>query len=358
MAQRVMLLVGTPKGAFILDGRRERREWQMRGPLCDGWPIHDVTYDPKAGALFAGGGSPWYGPAVFRSNDLGVTWTPSSEGLTYGDDGPAIPTVWNVTPSEAGVLAGVEPAGLFRSGDGGRSWAHVSALRDHPSRPEWQPGAGGLILHSIIVDPGEPRRQWVGISAVGVFQTEDDGATWDVRNRGVRADFNPNPDPEFGQCVHKVFLAAGEHDVLYQQNHCGVYRTDDGGRRWTEITGGLPSQFGFPMVGHPRDEATAWLIPLTDADQGRFMPGAAAAVWRTRDRGGSWERLAEGLPQENAYLGVRREAMGVDRLDPVGVYFGTSSGELYGSSDEGATWQLIASHLPDVWAVDVAVVED
>jgi len=320
MAQRVMLLVGTPKGAFIVDGTPERRDWQLRGPLCDGWPIHDVTWDPKSGALFAGGGSPWYGPAVFRSDDLGATWSPSSEGLTYGDDGPAIPTVWNVTPSDAGVLAGVEPAGLFRSGDGGRSWEHVNA--------------------------------------VGVFQSEDAGATWELRNRGVRADFDPNPDPEFGQCVHKVYLAAGERDVLYQQNHCGVYRTDDGGNHWTEITGALPSQFGFPMVGHPRDEATAWLIPLTDADQGRFMPGAAAAVWRTRDRGGSWERLAMGLPQENAYLGVRREAMGVDGLDPVGVYFGTSSGELYGSSDEGASWDLIASHLPDVWAVDVAVVED
>lgn len=358
MARRVMVLVGTRKGAFILDGDRDRRAWRLRGPLCDGWPVHDVSWDERRRTLYAGAGSPWYGPAVWRSDDLGETWTHSSDGLSYGDEGPAIPTVWNVTPSAAGVLAGVEPAGLFQSGDGGRTWAHVAALREHPTRPAWQPGNGGLILHSIVVDPADPKRQWVGISAVGVFQSEDGGATWELRNKGVRADFDPNPDPEFGQCVHKVFLAAGERDVLYQQNHCGVYRSENGGRTWTEITRGLPSQFGFPMVGHPRDAATAWVIPLTDADQGRYMPDAAAAVWRTRDRGASWTRLSDGLPQENAYLGVLREAMAVDPLDPVGIYFGTSSGEVYASADEGASWQRIASHLPDVWSVDVAVVED
>jgi photosystem II stability/assembly factor-like uncharacterized protein len=356
MAQRVMLLIGTRKGAFILDGDPDRRDWQVRGPLCDGWPILDVSWDPASRALFAGGGSPWYGPGVFRSDDLGTTWTLSSEGLTYGDDGPAVTNVWNVTPSAAGLLAGVEPAGLFRSDDAGRSWSHVRALTDHPTRPEWQPGNGGLILHSIIVDPGDAQRQWVGISSVGVFATEDGGATWDVRNRGVRADFDPNPDPEFGQCVHKVYLAA-DGDTLFQQNHCGVYRSDDAGRSWTEITNGLPSDFGFPMVGHPRQADTAWVIPLNGADRGRFMPDGKGAVWRTRDAGGSWQRLSDGLPQQDAYLGVLREAMAVDRLDPVGVYFGTSTGELFASADEGETWQQIASHLPGISSVDVAVVE-
>lgn len=358
MATRVMLLVGTPKGAFIFDGDPGRREWRRRGPLCEGWPIHDISFDAVSGALFAGGGSPWFGPAVFRSDDRGATWTHSSDGLTYGDGGPDVKTVWNVTSSRAGVLAGVEPAGLFRSVDDGRTWRHVEGLRAHPTLPEWMPGAGGLILHSIIVDPADPARQWVGISSVGVFGTEDGGRTWDLRNRGVRADFDPNPDPEFGQCVHKVYLAAGERDVLYQQNHCGVYRTENGGRTWSEITANLPSDFGFPMVGHPRDAATAWVIPLNGADRGRFVPDASAAVWRTRDRGATWERQWNGLPQEGAYITVLREAMAVDRLDPVGIYFGTSSGELYSSADEGASWQLIASRLPDVWSVDVAVVED
>ena len=358
MGDRMLLLVGTRKGAFILEGDPKRRDWQLRGPLAEGWPIHDIALDPSTGALVAGGHSPWYGPAVFRSDDLGATWTSSSEGLTYGEGEEPIKTVWNVTPSKAGLLAGVEPAGLFRSGDGGATWEHVSALRDHPTRPEWQPGNGGLCLHSIVVDPADPDRQWVGISAVGVFATEDGGRSWEVRNRGVRADFNPDPHPEFGQCVHKVFQAAGQPDTLFQQNHCGVYRTEDAGRTWQEITSGLPSEFGFPMVGHPRDPETSWVIPLNGADQGRFMPDAQAAVWRTDDGGASWTKLTAGLPQQDAYLGVMREAMAVDRLDPVGVYFGTSNGELYGSADAGDSWELLAEHLPTIWSVDVAVLRD
>ena len=203
MTKHVMLLVGTRKGAFIVDGAADR-SWTVRGPLCDGWPIHDMSWDPATRSIYAGGGSPWYGPAVWRSDDLGVTWTHSSEGMTYGDDGPKIPTVWNVTPSAAGVLAGVEPAGLFRSADGGATWAHVSALRDHPSKPEWQPGNGGLILHSIVVDSADLQRMWVGISAVGTFHSSDGGASWETQNRGVRADFQPERFPEFGQCVHKL----------------------------------------------------------------------------------------------------------------------------------------------------------
>ena len=355
MGDRVALLVGTRKGGFIVEGDRGDSTWEIRGPVCEGWPIHDMSWDPTTRSIYAAGGSPWYGPAIWRSDDLGATWTHSSEGLTYGDDGPKMPTVWNVAPVAGAIYAGVEPAGLFRSTDGGATWSHVSALRDHPSRPEWQPGNGGLILHSIVVDPANPARLWVGISSVGVFQSEDGGATWTTRNAGTRAGFMPEPDqyPEFGQCVHKLVHAAGASNALYQQNHCGVYRTSDGGAHWEEITAGLPGEFGFPMVAHPRDPNRAFTIPLNGADQGRFMPDASAAVWRTSDRGASWERLSKGLPQEDAWLTVLREAMAIDLLSPAGVYFGTEQGALYGSADEGESWQVVADDLPTIWSVDV-----
>jgi photosystem II stability/assembly factor-like uncharacterized protein len=266
--------------------------------------------------------------------------------------------VWNVTSGHDALYAGVEPAGLFRSRDGGATWQHVEGLTNHPTRPEWQPGAGGLCLHSIVPHPTDTARMWVGISAVGAFETSDGGATWDVRNKGVRADFYPeNKYPEFGQCVHKLVMAADGGEHLYQQNHCGVYRSSDGGRQWEEITPGLPSQFGFPMVAHPRDPKTVWNIPLSEPEEGRLMPGGHAAVWRTHDGGDTWTKGDDGLPKDNAYVGVLREAMAVDRLDPVGVYFGTSTGHLYGSRDEGRSWRLIADNLPAIWSVDAAVVD-
>jgi hypothetical protein len=216
---RTLLLVGTRKGAFILDGGRDRTVWSVSEPLCEGWPIHDLQWDDSTGSIYAGGGSSWYGPAVFRTDDLGKTWTHSSEGMTYGDDGEKIPTVWNVTPAHGSIYAGVEPAGLFRSDDGGKTWSHVSALRDHPSRqdPGWSPGAGGLICHTIVPHPDDADRMWIAISAVGTFATEDGGASWEARNVGVAACFNPDPYPETGQCVHKLVMAAGDPDRLYQQ---------------------------------------------------------------------------------------------------------------------------------------------
>ncbi|HLQ48641.1 MAG TPA: exo-alpha-sialidase [Candidatus Dormibacteraeota bacterium] len=354
---RTMLLVGTSKGAFILDGDSNRSSWSLRGPLCEGWPIHDLQWDPSTGSIYAGGGSIWYGPAVFRSDDLGKTWSHSSEGITYGDDGPKIPTVWNVTPAHGSIYAGVEPAGLFRSEDGGANWSHVGGLREHPSRPDWQPGAGGLICHTIVPHPSEAEKMWVAISAVGTFATEDGGATWEARNRGVVNCNSPDPHPETGQCVHKLVMAAGQPDRFYQQNHCGVYRSTDGGKQWQDISAGLVSEFGFVFGAHPRDPATGWVIPLSHPEEGRYAPGGSLGVWRTTDSGDSWQRHGEGLPQENAYVGVYREAMAVDRLDPVGVFFGTSTGQLYGSVDEGGTWSVVAENLPPIWGVEAVAVE-
>lgn len=357
----VKLLVGTPKGAFILDSDGARRDWSLRGPLCEGWPIHDLIVEPSSGAILAAGGSPWFGPAVWRSDDGGTTWSHSSAGLTYGDgnggDATSVATIWSLAAAPDGsLLAGVEPAGLFRSTDGGSTWSHVEGLTNHPTRPTWGPGAGGLILHSIVPHPTDPQRTWVGISAVGVFETRDGGASWEPRNRGVRADFVPGPEPETGQCVHKLAMAAGEPETLYQQNHCGQYRSTDGGLQWTDLSAnGVPSQFGFPLVTHPRDPQTFWVIPLTPPDEGRYVPDASAAVWRTHDRGDTWVRGDEGLPQEDAYLSVLREAMARDTLDPVGVTFGTKTGQLWHSADEGVSWRQITGNLPEIWAVEAVV---
>jgi photosystem II stability/assembly factor-like uncharacterized protein len=359
MAAKVLLLIGTKKGAFILEGDATRRSFELRGPYCDNWPMNHVIADQESGTLYAGGGNEWFGPAVWKSSDLGATWTHSSEGLGYPAGEDPIKSVWSLARHGDQLYAGVEPAGLFRSDDDGRSWTHVEGLRNHPSRPNWHPGGGGLILHSLVVNPEDPRELWVGISAAGVFHSRDGGESWEARNRGTRADFLPEDMryPEFGQCVHCLVMAPRMTNRLYQQNHCGMYRSDDGGASWQSIENGLPSSFGFPAAAHPRDPESLFLLPLNGDTAGRYVPGGKAAVWRTRNGGESWHQLSDGLPQEKAFFGVLRQAMATDRLDPAGIYFGTSSGAIYASANEGDRWSQVAEHLPTVFSVETLVIE-
>lgn len=353
----IHLLVGTRKGVFVADSDDGRAAWSLRGPFCETWPVNHVLGDPATGVIHAAGGNEWFGPAVWRSEDLGETWTHSSRGLAYPEGETPVKTVWSLGRSDGTLFAGVEPAGLFRSRDDGASFEPLDALRQHPSRPHWQPGGAGLILHHIVADPGDAARIWVGISAAGVFHSADGGASWEPRNRGTRADYNPEDQryPEVGQCVHSLALAPGHGELLYQQNHCGMYRSEDGGRAWTSIEAGLPSSFGFPVAVHPREPGTLFLVPLNGDTKGRYVPDGKAAVWRSRDSGQSWQDLREGLPQEGTFWGVLRQAMATDRLDPAGVYFGTSSGELWGSADEGDRWSLIAGRLPPITSVETLV---
>ncbi len=352
------ILVGTTKGAFLLSSD-DRENWSIRGPLCGGWPINHVVGDVATGTIYGAGGNEWFGPAVWKSTDLGKTWTHSSQGLAYAEGEQPIKSVWSLAPRNGDLYAGVEPAGLFRSGDHGETWEHINGLRDHPSRAKWQPGGGGLILHSIVPHPQDDQQIHVAISTAGVFHTADGGATWTPRNQGVRCDYLPEDQryPEFGQCVHGLTMAPGMPERLYQQNHCGMYRSEDGGQSWQSIEAGLPSTFGFPAVAHPRDPDTLYLLPLNGDIAGRYVPDGKTAVWRTRDRGDTWQALRDGLPQHNAFLTVLRQAMAADPLEPAGIYFGTSSGALFASSDEGDHWTCIAEHLPLISSVETMVVD-
>jgi photosystem II stability/assembly factor-like uncharacterized protein len=357
---RVMLLVGTRKGLFLLDSDGDRRAWRLRGPLCEAWPIYHAIADPASGALYAAAASEWHGTVVWRSADLGETWEHSGEGLTYGEDGPPLTKVSSLTAAGGRLLAGADYPGVFESVDGGVTWSLFTALEDQPARAAWlspnasPPGRLGVI--ATMPHPADPRRLLVNVQGFGVFLSEDGGASWAPRNRGLRADW-PLEDPAWGYCVHKLVMAPTDPDRMYAQTHCGVHRSRDGGATWTEISSGLPSDFGFPAAAHPHDRDVAYVIPV-DPGHGRLVPGGELAVWRTRDAGERWERLTHGLPGRDAHVGVLREGLAVDTLDTPGVYFGTSTGQLFASADEGASWTEIARYLPGIASVEAVVWPD
>ncbi len=355
MAER-LLCVGTAKGLFLLTSDDSRREWNIDGPHLPGLEINHAVLDPRTRKLFATANSPWFGSRISYTTDLGKTWTDSETSPAFSPDGDLkLDRVWHIEPGreeQPDVLyAGVAPAALFRSQDGGATWQEMKGLTSHPSRERWQPGAGGLCLHTILLDPADANRMWVGISAVGVFRSTDGGETWETMNKGVRAEFQPEKYPEFGQCVHDAVLASDGR--LYQQNHCGVYRSDDQGGSWDEITEGLPSDFGFPIGVHPRDPDVAYVIPLQGAEL-RCPPEGKLRVFKTSDGGKSWESFGNGLPQQDAFMGIYREGLTVDEEDPAGIYFGTNTGHLYSSLDEGNQWHRITADLPPVYSVTAA----
>ncbi|MER3397052.1 MAG: glycoside hydrolase [Chloroflexota bacterium] len=354
----VLLLVGTRNGGFIIRSP-DRKSWEVTDHFFESWSIQHVTYDWRDGSVYAAVNSHIYGPMVARSTDLGKTWVHSSAGLTYGEGSRArVKQVWQLCPgppSRPGELwAGVEDAGLFRSRDHGRTWEHIESLRRHPTVAAWEPSGGGLILANVLIDPDDPDRIWVGVGAGGVYRSDDGGQTWKALNRNIPAPWKPNPMPEAGQCVHKLRLAP-KPGRLYHQNHVGMYRSDDYGETWVDIgANGLPSSFGFAAAVHPRDPDTAYFVPHISDDR-RYVPDAAMAVWRTRDAGGTWQKLTNGLPQRHAYLTVLRDGLATDTLEPAGVYAGTSTGHIFASADEGDTWQLIVSFLPPINSVEAVV---
>jgi len=352
-----ILLVGTRKGCFVLESD-DRSEWSMRGPYCDGWPIYHAVHDAESGTIFAAAASEWHGSGVWRSGDLGESWQLSSEGLSYEGTDQTLSKVSGLTAAHGRLLAGVENAGVFQSRDGGATFSLLSTLEGQPGRPDWNdPGQqppGHLGLPAVLPHPTEPEHFWAVVQGIGIFETVDDGESWTPRNKGLRADW-PRPHDEVGFCVHKLVMSPVDTNRMYQQNHCGMHRSDDGGLSWSEITEGLPTDFGFAAATHPHDRDTFYVIPL-DPGHGRVMPDGHAAVWRTRDAGSSWQRLDNGLPTRDAHLGVLREGMAIDGDDVPGLYFGTSTGQLFASADEGDTWNEIASYLPAISSVEVAVV--
>jgi photosystem II stability/assembly factor-like uncharacterized protein len=359
----VLVLVGTMKGAFIFRSDKARGTWEMGGPYFAGSAVYALAYDGRAGRnrLWAGPNSMHWGGLLRTSDDFGRTWTNPEEANVKFPEGTdaALKQIWQITPgrdSEPDTLyCGVEPAALFVSRDAGQQWSLAEGLWNHPQRPRWEPGGGGLCLHTILLDPTDPNRIRIAVSTGGMYVTEDGGANWRPSNDGVRAQFLPDKYPEFGQCVHKVVQSKSNPDRMFLQNHWGLYRSDDRGRNWTDIANGVPSDFGFPVAVHPRDPDCAWIVPL-ESDEFRCTPEGKLRVYRTRDAGASWEPMTNGLPQHDAYETVLRDAMATDVLEPAGVYFGTRNGKLFGSADGGESWSSLADGLPAIVAVKTAAV--
>ena len=353
----VTLYCGTRKGLFVLESDADRTDWTIAEPALKGWEVQDVCYDDRTDPrLFAAVGHLVYGPTVHRSDDGGRSWEQVEASPAYDGD-RELNRVWTVVPATAAdpetLYAGVDEAGLFRSTDGGDTWHEVEGLSNHETREHWQPGAGGLCCHSILPHPTDPDRLWVGISAVGVFRTDDGGETWDLVNDGLAVAAPEDGHEPLGSCVHRLRLDPTDPDRLYQQNHLGVFRSTDGAGTWERIDDGLPSTFGFPLVLHPRDPETLYVVPL-ESDEHRLAIDGQPAVYRSTDAGDSWERCASGLPADS-WVTVLRHAMAADPLDPAGLYVGTTGGRVFHSADAGDSWAAIDCHLPRVNGVTAVV---
>jgi photosystem II stability/assembly factor-like uncharacterized protein len=382
----VRVLVGTRKGAFALTSDGKRKRWKVSGPHFAGWEIYHVKGSPvDPNRLFASQTSAWFGQIIQRSDDGGKTWfqpgTPAGEPTTTPDgmpqgesnkfvydgipgshqwyDGTQHPwefkRVWHLEPSLTDpdtVYAGVEDAALFRTTDGGKSWHELSGLRKHDTGPKWQPGAGGMCLHTILLDPSNPQRMYIAISAAGAFRTDDGGKTWRPINRGLHSQYIPDPNAEVGHCVHRIAMHPSRPSTLFMQKHWDVMRTDDAGESWREVSGNLPTDFGFPIDVHAHEPETIYVVPIK-SDSEHFPPDGKLRVFRSRAGGNEWETLTKGLPQRNCYVNVLRDAMSVDSLEPCGIYFGTTGGQVYASADAGDSWAPIVRDLPAVLSVEV-----
>jgi len=388
----VRVLVGTRKGAFVLTSDSDRQRWQVEGPHFAGWEIYHLKGSPAdPDRIYASQTSAWFGQVIQRSDDGGRTWhqpgTPPGEPTTSPDgtprgesnkfiydaspetgrpltthqhyDGTQRPwefkRVWHLEPSltDAGtVYAGVEDAALFRSSDGGTSWHELAGLRGHGTGPQWQPGGGGMCLHTILLDPSDPERIYAAISSAGAFRSDDRGRTWTPINRGLRSEYIPDPDAEVGHCVHRIAMHPKQPQVLFMQKHWDVMRSDDAGASWREISGNLPTDFGFVIDVHAHEPETVFVVPIK-SDSEHFPPDGKLRVYRSRAGGNEWEALTRGLPQRDCYVNVLRDAMCVDTLDPCGVYFGTTGGQVYASPDGGDAWDPIVRDLPAVLSVEV-----
>jgi photosystem II stability/assembly factor-like uncharacterized protein len=369
----VRVLVGTRKGAFVINADGARKDWDITGPFFGGWELYHVKGSPvQPDRIYASQGSSWFGQLIQRSDDGGKTWEAVDNKFTYDGvpgthqwyDGTPHPwefkRVWHLEPSLTEpdvVYAGVEDAAMFRTTDGGKSWHELPGLRAHGSGSQWAPGAGGLCLHTIILDPLDARRMFIAISAAGAFRTDDGGATWKAINQGLRSNHIPDPQAEVGHCVHHVAQHRARPSVLFMQKHWDVMRSDDAGESWTEVSGNLPTDFGFPIDIHAHEPNTIYVVPIK-SDSEHYPPDGKLRVYRSRSGGNEWEALTSGLPQKDCYVNVLRDAMSVDSLDSCGIYFGTTGGQVYASADGGDNWNAIARDLPPVLSVEVQTLTD
>jgi len=365
---KVRVLVGTKKGAFVLNADGKRDKWEVNGPFFGGWEMYHVKGSPvDPNRLYASQSTSWFGQLIQRSNDGGKTWEPVENKFVYDGvpgthqwyDGTPHPwefkRVWHLEPSLTDaetVYAGVEDAALFRSTDGAKSWHEMSGLRKHGTGPHWTPGAGGMCLHTIILDPKDPKRMFIAISAAGAFRTDDGGETWKAINQGLVSEHIPDPKAEVGHCVHHVAMHGAKPDRLYMQKHWDVMRSDNAGDSWQEVSGNLPTDFGFVIDVHAHEPDTIYVVPIK-SDSEHYPPDAKLRVYRSRSAGNEWEALGNGLPQSNCYVNVLRDAMSVDSLDKCGIYFGTTGGQVYMSPDAGDNWSPIVRDLPSVLSVEV-----